>query len=381
MIMPAEMETRRPGILLRARDWVTGPFEFAPDAVHVLALSAGLWIFAVFLTSVVAILSGYVHVLGEYLTLVSGTVTAVLIAGVLYLVFRQLAGRPAWLAIVIIPPAVVVAATLQMWADYSAQFLMNSIFTGMTMPDSSTMARVKITLVYVCIYATNAAIFWVAAASRRIGQHQRLAAEREASALRAELRALRLQLNPHFMFNALSALSTLLLTDRRAEASEMTDRLSDFLRAAMDIEASSDITLSDEFSVLDAYLDVEAVRFGPRLEVAIHCDADVEAALVPNLLLQPLVENAMKHAVEPSSEPVQVSIRAAREGDRLRFEVSDTGATVRGARPAPRPGHGVGLTAVRQRLALRYGEAARVDAGPRGAGYATVIDMPLILAV
>ncbi|MFJ6025050.1 sensor histidine kinase [Brevundimonas sp. NPDC092305] len=361
-----------------ASGWLARPFDISPDGRQAFGLSTALWAFVIFITSIFNILAGYVHVLGEYLTLLWGAVSAVGVAGLLFLVFRRLARRPVWLAIIVLPPAVIAAGWLQMWLDYAGQPIMNTLFDGMLMPDFSWTARTKVALVYVSIYATNAALFWVTFTNRRIHEQRQVIAEREAGALRAELRALRMQLNPHFMFNALSALSTLILTRRDTQAAEMLDRLSDFLRAAMEVDTLTDVSLADELSVLDAYLAVEIVRFGARLDAQIDCDPAVENARVPNLLLQPLVENAVKYGVEPSLAPVTVAISAGVHEGRLRLEVRDSGAVLRPGAVRPTGGHGVGLSAVRQRLDLRFGADASVTAGPEDGGYLAVIEMPLL---
>lgn len=361
-----------------APGWLGRPFDISPDGRQALALSAGLWGLVILITCMFTIMAGYAHVMGEYMTLLWGAVTGVVIAGLLYLLFRGLAGRPFWLAIIILTPGVIGAGWLQMWADYSGQTVMDVFFDGMLLPDSSWTARTKVALVYTCIYATNAALFWVTFTNLRIQEQRQVIAEREAGALRAELRALRMQLNPHFMFNALSALSTLILTRRDTQAAEMVDRLSDFLRAAMEVDALTDVSLADELSVLDAYLAVEIVRFGARLDAQIKCDPAVETARVPNLLLQPLVENAVKYGVEPSLAPVTVAIIAGMHDGRLRLEVRDSGAVLRPGAVRPTGGHGVGLSAVRQRLDLRFGADASVTAGPEDGGYLAVIEMPLL---
>lgn len=361
------------------RRWLKAPFEISPEPRAALLLSTVLWGFVVLLTSMLTIMAGYVHTPGEYGTLAFGTVTGVAVAGLLFTIFRAMAGRPAWLALGVIVPAVIVAGVVQMAADYSGQFIIRS-FAQITMPDTSPTAMAKVALVYVSIYATNAALFWVTFANRRMREQHVLLAEGETAALRSELRILRLQLNPHFMFNALSALSSLILSGRIADADRMTQNLSEFLRAAIDIDAGQDVPLAEELSVLDAYLAVEGVRFGERLVLDVDCAPDVEDALVPNLLLQPLVENAMKYAVQPSMGPVSVRIVARRQDDRLILSVTDGGAVLPRSGRLPGPGGGVGLSAVRARVALRFGETAALTAGPDGAGFRAQIDIPLIRA-
>lgn len=361
------------------RRWLTSAFEISPEPRAALLLSAVLWVFVVLLTSMLTIMAGYVHTPGEYGTLVFGTVTGVMVAWLLFMIFQAMAGRPAWLALGVIVPAVIAAGVVQMAADYSGQFIIHA-FAETTMPDYSPPAMAKVALVYVSIYATNAALFWVTFSNRRLREQQFLLVEQETAALRSELRVLRLQLNPHFMFNALSALSSLILSGRNADADRMTQNLSEFLRAAIDIDAGQDISLAEELSVLDAYLAVESVRFGDKLVLDVDCAPEVEGALVPNLLLQPLVENAMKYAVQPSMGPVTVQITARQLNDRLILSVTDGGAILPRLGALPASGGGVGLSAVRARVALRFGETASVQAGPTGSGFSARIDIPLLMA-
>jgi len=366
-----------PGLVAIKR-WLSTPFEISPEPRAALLLSAVLWMFVVLLTSMLNILAGYARTIGEYGTIVFGLVTGVAVAGVLFVIFRAMAGRPAWLALTVILSAVIAAGIVQMAADYSGQFIIHA-FMPTTMPDYSPPSLAKVALVYMSIYATNATLFWVTFANRRVQEQHRLLAQGETAALQSELRVLRLQLNPHFMFNALSALSSLILSGRYADADRMTQNLSEFLRAAIDIDAGQDVSLAEELSILDAYLAVESVRFGNKLVLDVDCAPDVAGALVPNLLLQPLVENAMKYAVQPSMGPVSVRIAAYSQEGRLILSVVDGGAVLPSSGVLPGPGGGVGLSAVRARIALRFGETAALAAGPAGAGFRAQIDIPLIL--
>ncbi|RZJ18870.1 MAG: hypothetical protein EON91_03680 [Brevundimonas sp.] len=365
--------------LVAIQRWVTAPFEISPEPRAALLLSAVLWVFVALLTSMLSVLAGYARAIGEYGTIAFGLVTGVAVAGALFVIFRAMARRPAWLAMVGIISAVIAAGIIQMVADYSGQFVIHA-FTPTTMPDYSPPSLAKVALVYMSIYATNAALFWVTFANRRVREQHLLLVEGETAALRSELRVLRLQLNPHFMFNALSALSSLILSGRNADADRMTQNLSEFLRATIDIDAGQDVSLAEELSILDAYLAVESVRFGDKLILDVDCAPEVAGAMVPNLLLQPLVENAMKYAVQPSMGPVSVRIIARRKVDRLILSVVDGGAILPRSGALPRPGAGVGLNAVRARVALRFGETAAFVAGPAGAGFRAEIDIPLILA-
>jgi hypothetical protein len=196
-----------------------------------------------------------------------------------------------------------------------------------------------------------------------------------ASERATQLAALRFQLNPHFLFNALNALSSLVVVGRAAQAEEMIGRLSGFLRATLDAREGGMVRLEDELDMIEAYLDVERVRFDDRLEVRIVLPTDLRSAQVPPLLIQPLVENAMKYGVAPARRLVVVEIEAAIDGGDLLVTVRDDGegaADVTG-------GGGVGLANVRERLALSYGASARLEAGPQPqGGYRAQVRLPAI---
>jgi len=196
-----------------------------------------------------------------------------------------------------------------------------------------------------------------------------------ASERATQLSALRFQLNPHFLFNALNALSSLVVVGRAAQAEEMIGRLSGFLRATLDARDGGMVRLEDEFDTIEAYLDVERVRFDDRLEARIVLPAELRAAQVPPFLIQPLVENAMKYGVAPARRLVVVEIQAVIDGGDLLVTVRDDGE---GAGDIT-GGSGVGLANVRERLALSYGVSARLEAGPQPqGGYCAVVRLPAI---
>ena len=152
----------------------------------------------------------------------------------------------------------------------------------------------------------------------------------------------------------------------------MLDRLSGFLRTSFDV-GLGDISLDEELSVVGDYLEVERVRFPDRLRVRIDMEDGLESVRVPSLLLQPLVENAVKYAVAPSTTPVELRIDIRRVEDRLRLSVENSAPTL--SRPVS-SGTGVGQAATRSRLAMRYGDQARFEAAPHAGGYRAVIDLP-----
>ncbi|WP_454714602.1 sensor histidine kinase [Caulobacter segnis] len=202
---------------------------------------------------------------------------------------------------------------------------------------------------------------------------QALAAESQASA--ARLAALRYQLNPHFLFNTLNAVSASVITGRNEEAESMLARLAEFLRLTLAADPQAMISLDDELATLQAYLEIESVRFRDRLGLEFSCPAELRGAVVPSFILQPLIENAVKHGVAPTSRPVTIRLEASRDGDDLVVIVEDDGE----AAAHPSSGMGVGLTNVRQRLEVLYGARGVLQAAPRERGYLVLIRIPLKL--
>lgn len=206
---------------------------------------------------------------------------------------------------------------------------------------------------------------------REVRHRELLAAELRASLTAARLAALRAQLNPHFLFNTLNATSTLALTGEREQVVRIIGHLSDLLRVSLDRNLPQEITLERELGILSAYLDIQRIRFGGRLAVELDVPAEARIALVPVMLLQPLVENAFEHGVARRPGPGRVWVHARRAADRLVVEVEDTGPGFAGEAAAPVQ-EGIGLGNTRARLEQLYGDAQRLDAGNRPGGGARV---------
>jgi two-component system, LytTR family, sensor kinase len=214
-----------------------------------------------------------------------------------------------------------------------------------------------------------------------IKRHEALHAERErlvrieAMAHHAQLQALRFQLQPHFLFNSLNALSTLIVERRTDEASRMLSRISDFLRHTLAGPDSEEVSVAQELDFARRYLEIEQVRFGDRLRVRLDVPDDVQDAAVPNMLLQPLLENAVRHAIAPGAGGT-IGVTVRRESDRLRVLVTDTGpGSVQGNGNGA--SGGVGLANTQARLTQVYGAAHRLTAGRTPAGGFTVnIELP-----
>ena len=182
----------------------------------------------------------------------------------------------------------------------------------------------------------------------------------EAAAHRAQLEALRYQINPHFLFNALNAVSTLVTERRNDEASRMLSRVSDFLRLTLTAPVRDEVALADEIDYVRRYLDIERVRFGERLRTEIDVAPDAWEASVPAFVLQPLIENAVRHAIAPREAGGSIVVEARRSGDMLRVSIADDGPGVRDDTRANGAGR-IGLANTRDRLRRLYGDRGRLD--------------------
>ena len=198
------------------------------------------------------------------------------------------------------------------------------------------------------------------------------AANLERQMAEAQLLALRMQLNPHFLFNTLNAIATLLRHDIDA-AERMLVRLSELLRNALDTAAEPEVSLEKELDFLERYVEIEKLRFGDRLDFGCEISRDTRDAMVPNLILQPIVENAIKHGIENRSSGGQVRLSARRSNGSLRLEIRDNGK-----QPAvvDRRGTGVGLSNTRARLETLYGDAQRLDFRLDADGCVVTLDLP-----
>jgi signal transduction histidine kinase len=233
----------------------------------------------------------------------------------------------------------------------------------------------RATFNYVCVFGVNVALFHLVNSRRHELSQAKELAQALSAAQHAQLAALRYQLNPHFLFNTLNAISAMIVTRRNDEAELMTDKLSSFLRASLASDPTELVPLDQELTLMEDYLEIESIRFGERLHVEIDCASDACGVPVPSFLLQPLVENAIKYGVAPSLEPVNIRVTGRREGEHLVVTVEDDGKGAANAVPAG--GTGVGLQNVRRRLSALYGDSASVEAGSRSPGYASVIRMPV----
>lgn len=239
-----------------------------------------------------------------------------------------------------------------------------------------------LTLVFVSALTIHA-LFYIAIVFLVTGMdsHERLRAHetrqhqlQKALAL-AQLHALRSQLQPHFLFNALNAIAALIHSDP-GRADKMLGKISELLRIVVDTAPTPEIRLRDELRFALGYLDIEQMRYGDRLAVCIDVPEDALEAMVPSMLIQPLVENAVRHGVAPHARPGQVRIRAARDGDALQLAVSDTGNGFLAATDHEPEEHGVGLSATRARLEKLYGSAHTFGFHTLADGFEVRVSLP-----
>lgn len=225
-------------------------------------------------------------------------------------------------------------------------------------------------------------VFYVGIKRQRALQVARERALRaEALAHQARLQALRFQIQPHFLFNTLNALSTLIVEQRSAEASQMLSRLSDFLRHTLSGGGpeTEEVALRDELEFARRYLDIEQVRFGNRLRVEVDVAPEALGARVPTMLLQPLLENAVRHGIAPSMHGGVVRVAAARDKGVLRLSVTNDAdaARVDAAADGSNGTNGVGLGNTRARLQQLYAGEHRLEAGQTDqGGFRVDIELP-----
>lgn len=199
----------------------------------------------------------------------------------------------------------------------------------------------------------------------------------ESQASHAQLAMLRYQLNPHFLFNTLNSISTLVLLKQTERANIMLSRLSAFLRYTLANEPTAHVTLAQEVETLQLYLEIEKMRFEQRLRPHFDIDPRVAKARLPSLLLQPLVENAIKYAVTPQEEGADITVTARLAGERVQISVSDTGPGLIERQARPTLSTGVGLANIKERLAQSFGADHRFDSQSNpGQGFSVEIEIP-----
>lgn len=224
-------------------------------------------------------------------------------------------------------------------------------------------------------YAAIAAVYHAVAYHREVRDRDVRAARLEGALVQAKLDSLQGRLQPHFLFNTLNSIAAL-IHDQPAAAEQMVGSLSDLLRASLHADPSREVALEDEIGLVRQYVSIQQMRFTDRLNVTIDVAPETLTARVPHLLLQPLVENAIRHGIAARETPGHVRIAAGRSGDRLRVQVEDDGPGL-GERQPSRAGTGFGLSGTEARLRHLYGGGASLLVEPRvPSGVIATVDLP-----
>src|SRR5688572_24397525 len=311
------------------------------------------------------------------------TITGFSISLILSVIYRQLiTQRPlvTWgVTALVLPVAVGLNAFIDAW-----------VFSLYRPESESTFAQLFIGVFYydATLLGAWSALYYAINYYLQVEEQNDQLIRLENQATSAQLAMLRYQLNPHFLFNTLNSISTLVLLKQTEPANAMLSRLSSFLRYTLINEPAGKVTLAQEIETLKLYLDIERMRFEDRLRTRFDIQEEARDALLPSLLLQPLVENAIKYAVTPLEEGAEITVSAQLAGPMLRVVVSDTGPGLQSPLDVNRlpaasiePGDpvstGVGLANIRDRLAQAYGEEQRFDIqdAPDG-GFAVIIELP-----
>jgi len=244
---------------------------------------------------------------------------------------------------------------------------------AITFADAFNPLRVKTFHFNLLIYWLIVSVTHAFAYYREFQRRELRASELEKRLAQARLQALQMQLNPHFLFNTLHAISALMHKDVEA-ADRMITRLSDLLRYALESTDEQEVSLKKELDFLQRYLEIEQTRFGDRLRVRMDVAPDTLDAQVPNLILQPIVENAIRHGIEPHARTGLIELRARREEQTLKLEVQDNGG---GMADHGASREGVGLSNTRARLKQLYGVAHRFElANSREGGLVVSVRLP-----
>ncbi len=257
------------------------------------------------------------------------------------------------------------------------------VVTWPKMAELSANKRIRyaadVSVTWIFFFLAWSAFYIATLAQREALEAQQRATEAESAARAAQVRALRYQVNPHFLFNTLNSLSSLIIGGRAEEAEAMVLKLSTFFRSSLTLDATADISLAEEIALQRLYLDIEKVRFPTRLKAEFDVPEELETARLPALILQPIVENAIKHAVSPTRDTVELRIAAREAGPgRITIEVSNSAG-----RQAQRKGNGVestgvGIANVCDRLKARFGSLASCEYGPTAdGGYRVLLTLPL----
>ncbi|KLE34268.1 sensor histidine kinase [Aurantiacibacter luteus] len=313
-----------------------------------------------------------------YVTVLIEAITGFSISTVLSVVYNQLITKKAlvtWgVTALVLPAAVLLYAFIQTWA----------IQLGRAEPGGFTQQLIGYFIFPLALLGAWSALYFAINFFLQVEEQADRLERLEAQATSAQLAMLRYQLNPHFLFNTLNSISTLVLLKQTAPANAMLTRLSGFLRHTLVTKPGAKVTVAQEVETLKLYLDIERMRFEERLRTEFRIEPEAANACIPSFLLQPLIENSIKYGVSAQEEGARISLAAKVVGQRLRLTVSDTGPGLQGNQNAAeavargtQSSTGVGLNNINERLGQAYGEDHRFDIEtPPDGGFTVIIEVP-----
>lgn len=355
--------------------WIAIACPVTATARQALILTAILWLAVSYGSYVVAeLIAGRLGFISDLPIDVPAVLIVALLAYGLYPVAERTASRPP----IVRWQAMLAAAIVVAFAQSIINMLENRILGVIPALDAAHLPLIRerfgrnfLSHLYLCSATGALFIFLVEARRAETQRLERLRAE--ALAADARMAVLRLQMNPHFLFNALNGVSSLIMSGEAEAAETMVGRLADFLRRTLKADPAVLVPLSEELATVDAYLLIEQARFESRMHVEIDCADDLRNIAVPSFVLQPLAENAVKHGVARSRSPVTVRVHARREGKMLLLSVQDDAE----GEVEATPGLGLGNSNIAERLKRRYGHRASITGGTTGRGFVAEVRIPL----
>jgi two-component system, LytTR family, sensor kinase len=287
-------------------------------------------------------------------------------------ILSALADQPIWRRLVVAVLLSVVGGFAYSYLNYAAFYL---VFPLWKVEPLTPISAAFTASMFFWTFISWCALYFAIRYEEELKEKNLRLVSAQALAMDAQNRMLRYQINPHFLFNTLNALSSLILAKENERAERVVLSLSSFLRHTLEKELPDKAPLADEIEAQRQYLLIEQARFEDRLNYVENIPLELRDALAPSLILQPLVENAVKYGVARSNTPVTIEISAEAVDGRLRLTVADDGGDGAGQSP---PQLGLGLENVRRRLDLIYGKAADLTVGPRRPhGFLAAVEIPL----
>jgi hypothetical protein len=367
------------------RDLDEGDARRLPDLGIALKSIGGLWLLYYVLNTLRSLALKHPDVFDLMARRAVAASVGCVITFLVYLALRPLASaslaRKGTVAALLCLPASIAFASFNYTVFYLMKPMpeeeMEPVWRGMGQVEMAIRSVADSAFTWYFVFAAWAALYVALSTQRQLRAADQRAGALAREAQEAQLRALRYQINPHFLFNTLNSLSSLILSQKTDVAERMLMNLSTFFRATLSADPTADVSLEEEIKLQRLYLDIEQIRFPSRLAVEVDVPDALLSARVPVLILQPIVENAVKYGVARSRKPVTLRISAHEEAGRLHIKVKDDGEG--GAADDADAGTGVGLRNVCERLTARYGTRAGCLHGPDPDGGFTVhLFLPVI---